>query len=402
MGGAQETGDVEVNPLLAPLTADQRELLGLLERTYRENRVWPPWQFVEQSMDLIGLNAMGVMTSLPQLGRKHGIYGLTYGLTWSHGMVGGVVYQSGDPIGLTMLGFHQIGTSDIVEIFLRVLVMACRKLTTFQPDPTGVVTLELTSDEVFAELEGESQSPSVSPSELYDLLEHEPAMWTGGRGKSQDGTWRWEVGRSIRPYMDVRTIEQYLAVVTQAAEESAQQVAQMVPLPPSSPYPFAESVEYLQTGPTFEQPMFTPQVPLLGSAVDSELWEYVRPLVDEGRWEQVARESAAFVETRARLWTGSKRDVLDLMSELLAPPKHKGSQDRETTALHNEQEGWHLMARGFFQAVRNHVMHNSVGTEEELQYGLGALGTASLLVRRIRDAAAQASSGAGTADGSTA
>ena len=29
-------------------------------------------------------------------------------------------------------------------------------------------------------------------------------------------------------------------------------------------------------------------------------------------------------------------------------------------------------------------MHNSVGTEEELQYGLGALGTASLLVRRIR------------------
>lgn len=339
----------------------------------------------------IGLDAMGVMASLPQLGKKHGIYGLTYGLTWSHGMVGGVVYQPGDPIGLTMIGFHQIGASDIVEIFLSVLIMACRKLTTFQPDPTGVVILELTSDEVFAELETEGRSPSVSPGELYDLLEHEPAMWTGGRGKSQDGPWRWEISRSIRPYMDVRTIGDYLAVVTLAAEESAQQVAQMVPLSLPSPNPFAESVEYLQAGPMFEQPMFTPQVPLLGSAVDAELWEYVRPLVDEGRWEQVARESAAFVETRARLWTGSNRDALDLMSELLAPPKHKAPQDRETTALHNEQEGWHLMARGFFQAVRNHVMHNSVGTEEELQYGLGALGTASLLVRRIREAAARAS-----------
>jgi hypothetical protein len=390
-----------VTPLLAPLTADQRDLLGLLERTYRENKVWPPWQFVEQSMDLMGLDAMGVMTSLPQLGKKHGIYGLTYGLTWSHGMVGGVVYQPSDPVGLTMLGFHQVGASDIVDIFLRVLALACRKLTSFQPDPKGVVTLELTSDEVFAELQIEIQSASVSSGELYDLLEHEPAMWTGGRGRSQDGTWRWEVSRSIRPYTDVRTIEDYLSVVTQAAEESAQQVAQMVPLSLPFPYPFAESVEYLQPAPAFEQPLFTPQVPLLGSAVDSELWEYVRPLVDEGRWEQVARESAAFVETRARLWTGSNRDALDLMSELLAPPRNKGPQDRQTTALHNEQEGWHLMARGFFQAVRNHVMHNSVGTEEELQYGLGALGTASLLVRRIREAAAQASSGGGTADGST-
>jgi hypothetical protein len=79
--------------------------------------------------------------------------------------------------------------------------------------------------------------------------------------------------------MDVRSIEDYLSVVTRAAEESAQQVAQMVPLSLPSSHPFSESVEYLQPGQTLEQPMFTPQVPLLGSAVDSELWEYVRPLV---------------------------------------------------------------------------------------------------------------------------
>ncbi|MGO8864454.1 MAG: TIGR02391 family protein [Acidimicrobiales bacterium] len=348
-------------------------------------------------MDRKNLNALKIMESLPQVGRKHGIYGLTYGLTWSRGMVGGVSYQPDDPVGLTVLGHHQAGATDITEIFLGVLTMGCLKLTTFEPDPKRVVKLELTSDEVFAALGGDNDHPlALSPPELYELLEHEPAMWTGGRSQNQDGTWRWDISRSIRPYASVRTMEDYVEVISQAAEESSRQIADMVPLAIPAPYLGADPME--QFHPTFvepsstpvETPHFAPQVPLLGSAVDSELWEFVRPLVEAGRWEQVARESAAFVETRARDWTGSKRDILDLMSELLAPSKQSGPPDRDTTLLHNEQTGWHLLARGFFQAIRNHVMHNSVGTEEELQYGLGALGTASLLVRRIREAATSA------------
>ena len=301
-------------------------------------------------------------------------------------MVGGVVYQPGDPVGLTVVGFYQAGASEIVDLFLRVLAMACRKLMTFKPDPRNVITLELTSDDVFKELVGDDEElPVLAASELYELMQHEPAMWTGSRGISQDGTWRWEVSRAIRPYAQVRTIEDYLDVVTHAAEESAQQVAEMVPFATSTPYLGADPLADLEPA-GIVQPSFAPQVPLLGSGIDAELWECVRPLVEAGRWEQVARESAAFVETRARDWTGSKREVLHLMTDLLAPAKETGSTDRETSILHSEQEGWHLLARGFFQAIRNHVMHNSVGTEEELQYGLGALGTASLLVRRIRAA----------------
>jgi hypothetical protein len=366
-----------------PLPEEQLRLIDLLERTYQENRTWPPWQFVEQSMDIENLDGLSIASSLPQAGQKQGIYGLRYGLTWSKGMVDGVIYQPGDPIGLTVLGHHHAGATEIVAIFLRVLTLACRKLATFQPDPKNVVTLELTSEEVFRELIGaEEEIPALSAPELYELLSHEPATWTGSRGISQDGTWRWEISRVIRPYANVRTLEDYVDVVIRATEESTQQVSQIVPLAPSIPYLILDPLAAITS-----ESSFTPQVPLLGSAVDAELWEWVRPLVESGRWEQVARESAAFVETRARDWTGSKRDVLHLMSDLLAPTRQAGAKDPETILLHNEQEGWHSLARGFFQAIRNHVMHNSVGTEEELQYGMGALGTASLLVRRIRAAA---------------
>ena len=374
--------------LLDPVTDDQRKLLTLMEESHRENQVWPTWQYVEQSMDLEGLDALAVLTSLPQLGQKHGIYGLTYGLTWGRGTVGGVVYQPSDPVGLTVLGFHQLGVTSIVETFLAVLSFASSKLATFRPDPTRVVTLEMTSEEVFAELVGRGLEPIPNPKALYELLEHEPAMWTGGRSQNQDGSWRWEVSRSIRPYSNVRTIEDYLAVVTEAAEESVRQTAQLVPLASPTPYLSADPKEQLRAVAGVDAASFSPHVPLLGSAVDDELWEFVRPLVEAGRWEQVAREAAAFVETRAKEWTGSQNDVLDLMSDLLKPPAVR-SGDRDQTSRRNEDEGWHLMARGFFQAIRNHVMHNSVGTEEVLQYGMGALGTASLLVGRIRVAVAE-------------
>jgi hypothetical protein len=339
-------------------------------------------------MDLDGLDAREVMRSLPQVGKKRAMYGLTYGLTWVRGS-GGMDYQPADLVGLTVAGLYQAGAVDLVEAFLQVLQLASRKLRTFQPDPEKVVTLELTSQEVLIELSGDQNAPVITAQELYELLDHEPAMWYGSRGISADGAWRWEITRAMRPYTNVQNIEQYVEVVTRLAEESAQQVAQLVPFAQAISPAIEEEAPpavYGSNVPGREPQFFAPSVPLLGSGIDTELWEFVRPLVENGRWEQVAREAAAFVETRARDWTGSKREVLDLMSELLAPPKKTGSPDREVAAERGEQEGWYLLTRGFFLAIRNHVMHNSVGTEEELQYGLGALGTASLLIRRIREA----------------
>jgi uncharacterized protein (TIGR02391 family) len=181
----------------------------------------------------------------------------------------------------------------------------------------------------------------------------------------------------------VRTIDDYIEAITALMEEHAQQVSQTIPfaIPDVLGSRIAGVNSYLAET---DQVQLQPEIPLLGSGIDFELWEHVRPLVEAGRWEQVAREAATFVETQARLWTGSQLDGLELMSQLLKPKKTLGDEETDRKREVNEAEGWHLLALGFFKAVRNHVVHNTVGTEEQLQYGLGTLGTASLLVRRIR------------------
>jgi hypothetical protein len=115
-------------------------------------------------------------------------------------MVGGLVYQPGDPVGLTVLGRCRAGAAHLVEDSLRVTSMACLKLANFQPDPKNLVTLELTSDEVIAELGYENeQQPQTFAQELYELMGHEPEMWMGCRSQNRDVTWKWEINRSIRP-----------------------------------------------------------------------------------------------------------------------------------------------------------------------------------------------------------
>ena len=371
-----------VNPLLAPLTTDQQQIVELLASTYREQRSWPPWQFIEGSMDSAGVDAASVLATFPRLGNPNYVYGFSYGLTWTQGSLGSSP-QPSDPVALTVAGLHRAGATDYVALFLRVLSMACQKLRNFVPNPLQAVSLELTSAEVYADL-SDDVAKLLTPQELYALLEHEPAMWSGGRGMTAEGEWRWEITRPIRRYEDVQTIDEYIRALTALIEEHTQQVSQTVPLAGtvSSISSLTGALDEYVVQP--EQHYLQPEVPLLGSGIDYELWEFVRPLVEANSWEQVAREAAAFVETRARDWTGSKQDILVLMSHLLNPKKSQTKEAEERRQELNEAEGWHFLARGFFMAVRNHVMHNTVGVEEQFQYGLGTLGTASLLVRRIR------------------
>jgi hypothetical protein len=370
-----------INPLLAPLTADQRQLVELLASTYREQRSWPPWQFIEASMDRVGIDAASVLATFPRLGDRNYAYGFSYGLTWSQGSLG-LNPQPNDLVGLTVAGLHRAGTTGYVTLFLQVLSMTCQKLREFVPNPLQAVNLELTSEEVYAALSDDLAS-LLTPQELYTLLEREPPMWAGGRGMTGEGMWRWEITRPFRRYEEVVTLEDYVETVTALVEEHEQQIARTIPFAvrPGT----RDLIEDLdESVAESDQHFMQPEIPLLGSGIDRELWEFVQPLVDEGRWEQVAREAAAFVETRTRAWTGSKQDVLPLMSKLLKPDSTQTTDSADRRQELNEGEGWHLLARGFFMAVRNHVIHNTVGVEEQLQYGLGALGTASLLVRRIR------------------
>jgi hypothetical protein len=223
------TGWAKVNPLSGPLENDaQRFLITLLYNTYRETQRWPNWQFVLHSLGKEGLEAADIMESLPVLGRKQGVYGFSYGLTWSQASLG-MRPQLGHRVGLTVAGFHQVGAEPYVNLFLDILNLACKKVIDFVPLPEQVIPIDLTSTELIVALERENeQPPLLAAPALFELLEHEPSMLGDGWSSSPDGNWKWALNREILRYAGVQTIEKYLEVVSEVAEESAKQVAQML------------------------------------------------------------------------------------------------------------------------------------------------------------------------------
>jgi len=77
-----------MHTLLRPVNESQGRLLTLLGHTFRDRGYWPSWQFVEASLDREGVEPFSVVETLPDIGTRQGIYGLTYGLVWTQGMLG--------------------------------------------------------------------------------------------------------------------------------------------------------------------------------------------------------------------------------------------------------------------------------------------------------------------------
>lgn len=119
---------------------------------------------------------------------------------------------------------------------------------------------------------------------------------------------------------------------------------------------------------------------------DAGLWAHVKHSVDEERWTQVASDAAIYVEDKVRRWAGSpanrdggKRVGKDLFAMALAPggPIALGSQASET-------EGWRNLAMGLASAVGNVDRHTIQERPDAMQYAIGVLGLASLLLTQIR------------------
>jgi hypothetical protein len=217
------------NRLLAVLDSSQQRAIDLLAATYRDRGHWPPWQFLEQSIEKEGSDPFGVIESLPHVGAQSGIYGLTYGLVWTQGSFGSL-YQPRDPIGLTVVGWHRARAEDVVHLFLGVLQLAVRKIRDFTPDPDQVVEILLTHSEVEGALrEHFGGALPLSGPQLYELLNHEPAMWSGSHGLTAEGEWRWELSRWLKRYEYITTIEGYVDAITAFAEERSQAAGQLVP-----------------------------------------------------------------------------------------------------------------------------------------------------------------------------
>ncbi len=117
-------------------------------------------------------------------------------------------------------------------------------------------------------------------------------------------------------------------------------------------------------------------------SVDPELWDEVRTAVAEGRWAQVASQTAIFLENHVRVWAGRPEEEMGI--PLVNAVFHHENGEFPLGKTVQEREGWHVLAMGFWKAVRNVNTHRIQNRPDLERYAMGVLGTASLLITELR------------------
>ena len=182
-----------VHPLLAEPMPEQKRLLEVIYQgrglaSSETGLRWPIFQYVEHELySHYGVDAMHALAECPTVGGPRS--GGRYGWTWSQ------TRRPGDEIGLTVAGMAQIPpASHEVNLFIAVLRLLVEAQRLFQPSPTDVQTIAITSHEVRDRL-----PPSwVSEAALADiptLLRREPAAWHC-TARSSDDLWELELSPS--------------------------------------------------------------------------------------------------------------------------------------------------------------------------------------------------------------
>jgi hypothetical protein len=118
------------------------------------------------------------------------------------------------------------------------------------------------------------------------------------------------------------------------------------------------------------------------ASIDPELWEHVRRLVESEQWAQVSSQTAIFVESRIRQWTGlpDSRFGKDLMVSVLRPREGLFPLGRTP----GEHEGWLSLGIGITMAVGNADRHRIQQRDDAKRYAMGVLGAGSLLLTQLR------------------
>jgi hypothetical protein len=120
-------------------------------------------------------------------------------------------------------------------------------------------------------------------------------------------------------------------------------------------------------------------------AYDPELWEHVRGLVDAEEWGKVASQTAIFVESRVRTWTGVKgKNDEDLVGKGLFAAAFADESEYRLGKRRGEWEGWRMLGMGFAQALSNVDRHHIQDRDDARRYAIGVLGLGSLILTQLR------------------
>ncbi|HTX07488.1 MAG TPA: hypothetical protein VME22_02690 [Solirubrobacteraceae bacterium] len=194
---------------------------------------WPIFQYVEHELyRRHGIDAMHVLGECPTVGGPWS--GGQYGWTWSQ------TRQPGDEIGLTVAGMAQIpASSREVSLFVAVLRLLVDAQRLFEPSPTDVRTIAVTSHGIRDRLPP-SWVSTVALADIPGLLRHEPATWHC-TARPSDDSWELELSPFLRRYAGIGTAQEYLGRLVEVLTPAIPEPPPLYPSPLSLP----EAIDYL-------------------------------------------------------------------------------------------------------------------------------------------------------------
>ena len=160
---------------------------------------WPVYQYVQAKLDDLGYDAEAVFARLPVL---------------TGGSIGGYTLARRDrtgtekePVKLTIAGMaHLPNFASTVDMFLRVVRELGERRASAPYDPTQVITVEVSSRDLIADLDL-ADEPLVHL--LLELLQGEPATWHGTH-VANEADWVLQPSTFIRRFLTVTDVNDYL------------------------------------------------------------------------------------------------------------------------------------------------------------------------------------------------
>lgn len=335
------------------LTDEQVVVISAIWSAYVRNQEWPIAEYVDDRLEREGLRLERLLSTFP------GYRSVPYGPVW---------WQTNGPprpdtkVGVTIAGlYHLPRARGLVETFVEVVRLAALEWRNVPSKPNQPRQLVLRFGDLVrlirtAEPEADLRLVRV----IQALLEHEPPTWRG-LSAGPDEAWRWEVAATIRGFDEVGGALDYLLKLDDLIDEVPVTTDPFVLIPNARKAAISS--------------------PLRGA--DPGLWPRINAAVEAGLWDQVVREATVFLEDHLRRWAGltTNHHGVDLVTAALRPSS--GTMPLGRSGNQAEQEGWHLLARGLFLAVRNASGHRLDAFSDE-QRALGIVGTVSLLIAQIK------------------
>jgi len=198
-----------VASLLRPPTPEQRALLSAISGPFLTQGIWPVFDYVESVLDEQGVEAVVALSAFPSWPTQYS--------AWWPGP--GSFLRPEDQLALTVAGLALCSDSEeagrVVDSYIAALRYLADRFHRAPATPTAQRRVEVTSQEIAEVLWqagalSSSDDPARRLAQLNLIADREPTNWRAGASQTDAAHWSWQVGRVIRAFVGVESVEQYL------------------------------------------------------------------------------------------------------------------------------------------------------------------------------------------------